>query len=86
MPFWFGIGVDLKGFFEHLPDLLNGPGARFSFFNGLGATSTSRPTSHHPSTYVHPSVPSLLMSKRKQTRYSTMSTRNSQIYISQTSD
>ena len=31
--------ADLKEFFEHLPDLLSGPDARFSFFNGLGATS-----------------------------------------------
>ncbi|KLO15402.1 hypothetical protein SCHPADRAFT_927211 [Schizopora paradoxa] len=30
---------DLKEFFEHLPDLLSGPNARFSFFNGLGATN-----------------------------------------------
>ncbi|EJD02699.1 uncharacterized protein FOMMEDRAFT_133950 [Fomitiporia mediterranea MF3/22] len=30
---------DLRAFFEHLPDLLNGPEARFSFFNGLGATN-----------------------------------------------
>lgn len=30
---------DLHGFFEHLPDLLAGPESRFSFFNGLGATS-----------------------------------------------
>ncbi len=30
---------DLRRFFEHLPDLLSGPSARFSFFNGLGATS-----------------------------------------------
>ncbi len=29
----------LHQFFEHLPDLLDGPDARFSFFNGLGATS-----------------------------------------------
>ncbi|TDL24307.1 arginine methyl transferase [Rickenella mellea] len=26
-------------FFEHVPDLLSGPDARFSFFNGLGATN-----------------------------------------------
>ena len=31
----------LRRFFEHLPDLLTGPEARFSFFNGLGATSES---------------------------------------------
>ncbi|KAI5121556.1 hypothetical protein M0805_000737 [Coniferiporia weirii] len=30
---------DLRNFFEHLPDLLSGPQARFSFFNGLGATN-----------------------------------------------
>ncbi len=30
---------DLRRFFEHLPDLLSGPDARFGFFNGLGATS-----------------------------------------------
>jgi type IV protein arginine methyltransferase len=31
--------ASLKLFFEHLPDLMDGPEARFSFFNGLGATS-----------------------------------------------
>lgn len=30
---------DLKAFLEHLPDLLAGPDARFSFFNGLGANN-----------------------------------------------
>ncbi|KAH8118991.1 S-adenosyl-L-methionine-dependent methyltransferase [Phellopilus nigrolimitatus] len=30
---------DLHKFFEHLPDLMSGPQARFSFFNGLGATN-----------------------------------------------
>ena len=30
---------DLYRFFQHLPRLLAGPDARFSFFNGLGATS-----------------------------------------------
>jgi protein arginine N-methyltransferase 2 len=30
---------DLHRFFQHLPNLLSGPNARFSFFNGLGATS-----------------------------------------------
>ncbi|KAL5507468.1 RMT2 [Sanghuangporus vaninii] len=29
----------LRTFFGHLPDLLSGPDARFSFFNGLGATN-----------------------------------------------
>jgi len=29
----------LHKFFEELPDILSGPDARFSFFNGLGATS-----------------------------------------------
>ncbi|OCB88416.1 hypothetical protein A7U60_g4458 [Sanghuangporus baumii] len=29
----------LHTFFGHLPDLLSGPDARFSFFNGLGATN-----------------------------------------------
>lgn len=29
----------LRSFFEHLPNLLAGPEARFGFFNGLGATS-----------------------------------------------
>ncbi|KAJ3803006.1 arginine methyl transferase [Lentinula aff. detonsa] len=29
----------LRGFFEHLPDLVAGPESRFSFFNGLGATN-----------------------------------------------
>lgn len=33
------IVADLHAFFEHLPDLMDGPDARFSFFNGLGATS-----------------------------------------------
>lgn len=31
----------LHDFFGHLPKLLSGPQARFSFFNGLGATSGS---------------------------------------------
>lgn len=30
---------ELRRFFRHLPTLLSGPGSRFSFFNGLGATS-----------------------------------------------
>lgn len=30
---------DLRLFFDHLPKLLAGPNARFSFFNGLGATN-----------------------------------------------
>ncbi|KIJ46111.1 hypothetical protein M422DRAFT_29486 [Sphaerobolus stellatus SS14] len=30
---------ELKKFFDVLPDLLSGPEARFSFFNGLGATN-----------------------------------------------
>ncbi|KAF5354660.1 hypothetical protein D9756_005333 [Leucocoprinus leucothites] len=30
---------DLRQFFGHLPNLLSGPHARFSFFNGLGATN-----------------------------------------------
>ena len=30
---------DLRQFFEHLPDLMAGADSRFSFFNGLGATS-----------------------------------------------
>lgn len=30
---------DLHQFFKHIPNLLSGPGARFSFFNGLGATN-----------------------------------------------
>ncbi|KAG6891481.1 hypothetical protein C0992_006212 [Termitomyces sp. T32_za158] len=30
---------NLHRFFESLPDLLAGPGSRFSFFNGLGATN-----------------------------------------------
>ena len=33
---------DLCRFFDHVPKLLAGPDGRFSFFNGLGATSTSR--------------------------------------------
>ena len=33
--------LELKNLFEHLPDLLDGPEATFSFFNGLGATSMS---------------------------------------------
>lgn len=31
--------LELHKFFKLLPDLLIGPQARFSFFNGLGATS-----------------------------------------------
>lgn len=31
--------LDLKAFFERVPDLLLGPDSRFGFFNGLGATS-----------------------------------------------
>ena len=31
---------ELHRFFGHVPDLLEGPDSRFSFFNGLGATST----------------------------------------------
>jgi hypothetical protein len=34
----------LKQFFEHVPELLAGPAARFSFFHGLGATSACPPT------------------------------------------
>ncbi|KDQ21143.1 hypothetical protein BOTBODRAFT_25572 [Botryobasidium botryosum FD-172 SS1] len=30
---------DLRQFFEQVPNLLKGPGSRFSFFNGLGATN-----------------------------------------------
>jgi len=30
---------DLRRFFNHVPKLLSGPDARFSFFNGLGATN-----------------------------------------------
>lgn len=30
---------DLRQFFDHVPSLFAGPDARFSFFNGLGATS-----------------------------------------------
>jgi len=33
--------TSLKQFFDHLPDLLSGPDARFSFFNGLGATNAT---------------------------------------------
>ena len=32
--------AELHKFFKRLPDLLDGPDARFSFFNGLAATST----------------------------------------------
>ncbi|KZS98557.1 S-adenosyl-L-methionine-dependent methyltransferase [Sistotremastrum niveocremeum HHB9708] len=32
---------ELKKFFEYLPDLLSGPDAVFSFFNGLGATNAT---------------------------------------------
>ncbi|KAI0288539.1 S-adenosyl-L-methionine-dependent methyltransferase [Russula brevipes] len=32
---------DLRRFFDHVPKLLDGPDARFSFFNGLGATNAS---------------------------------------------
>lgn len=31
--------IELHKFFKRLPDLLDGPDARFSFFNGLGATN-----------------------------------------------
>ena len=41
MPNFYWTFVDLQEFFNHLPDLLSGPEARFSFFNGLGATSES---------------------------------------------
>lgn len=34
--------TELHKFFKRLPDLLDGPDARFSFFNGLAATSTSQ--------------------------------------------
>ena len=34
---------DLRQFFEHLPDLMADSGSRFSFFNGLGATSAFMP-------------------------------------------
>ncbi|TIB28445.1 hypothetical protein E3P86_03857 [Wallemia ichthyophaga] len=30
---------DLKAFFEHIPDLVESPNSRFSFFHGLGATN-----------------------------------------------
>jgi len=33
---------DLHQFFKYIPNLLSGPDARFSFFNGLGATSLLR--------------------------------------------
>lgn len=33
------IFAELHKFFKRLPDLLDGPDARFSFFNGLAATS-----------------------------------------------
>ena len=33
------VALALKEFFEHLPNLLSGSTALFSFFNGLGATS-----------------------------------------------
>lgn len=36
------IFAELYKFFKRLPDLLDGPDARFSFFNGLGATSASK--------------------------------------------
>ena len=31
--------LELHQFFKRLPDLVDGPESRFSFFNGLGATS-----------------------------------------------
>jgi type IV protein arginine methyltransferase len=34
---------DLRQFFEHLPDLMADADSRFSFFNGLGATSEFLP-------------------------------------------
>ncbi|GJJ16206.1 hypothetical protein Clacol_010502 [Clathrus columnatus] len=33
--------TELKNYFDILPNLLNGPEARFSFFNGLGATNST---------------------------------------------
>lgn len=36
----FVLSTDLYEFFEHLGDLMSGQDAKFSFFNGLGATST----------------------------------------------
>lgn len=33
---------DLHQFFKYIPNLLSSPNARFSFFNGLGATSLLR--------------------------------------------
>ena len=38
---------DLHEFFEHLPNLLAGSDSRFSFFNGLGATSGSLIVNDH---------------------------------------
>lgn len=42
----------LQDFFGHLPDLLAGPESRFSFFNGLGATSTQAAFPLHYSPHV----------------------------------
>lgn len=35
-----GSFLDLLEFFEHVPNILRDESSRFSFFNGLGATST----------------------------------------------
>lgn len=51
--------TELRNFFDILPNLLSGPEARFSFFNGLGATSIfflSNPLtsySHPPLSKIH---------------------------------
>ncbi|KAG5648486.1 hypothetical protein DXG03_003097 [Asterophora parasitica] len=43
---------DLHQFFQHLPDLLAGPESRFSFFNGLGATSEFYPLFYDVYTHI----------------------------------
>ena len=48
--------IDLKAFFELLPDILNGPDAVFSFWNGLGATSEFDIESSHPHGQIQPSM------------------------------
>ncbi|KAF8444538.1 arginine methyl transferase [Boletus edulis BED1] len=43
---------ELHKFFKRLPDLLDGPDARFSFFNGLAATSKPEPLSFQESRWL----------------------------------
>jgi hypothetical protein len=60
------IFVELHKFFKRLPDFLDGPDARFSFFNGLGATSTSESFSLRDFRWM--------LTRSVKTRFFTMST------------